>query len=63
MGTPMEGTLIYSTPPPRLTYVCCVLSGAFWRSGRLFSRVERIEEVRVKSMWPVSEQVLGVVVK
>lgn len=32
-------------------------------SSRLFSRIEKLESVRVKSMWPVSEQVLGVVVK
>ncbi|CAM9747440.1 unnamed protein product, partial [Scytosiphon promiscuus] len=32
-------------------------------SSRLFSRIERMESVRVKSMWPVSEQVFGVVVK
>eukprot|EP00904_Undaria_pinnatifida_P005424 jgi/Undpi1/2010/HiC_scaffold_12.g05397.m2 len=31
--------------------------------SRLFSRVESIETVRVNSMWPVSEQVFGVVVK
>ncbi|CAM9816962.1 unnamed protein product [Laminaria digitata] len=31
--------------------------------SRLFSRVESIETVRVNGMWPVSEQVFGVVVK
>ncbi|CAM9418232.1 unnamed protein product, partial [Ectocarpus sp. 4 AP-2014] len=31
--------------------------------NRLFSRIETIESVRIKSMWPVSEQVFGVVVK
>ncbi|CAN0279543.1 unnamed protein product, partial [Ectocarpus sp. 12 AP-2014] len=31
--------------------------------NRLFSRIEIIESVRIKSMWPVSEQVFGVVVK
>lgn len=31
--------------------------------SRLFSRLESMENVRVGSMWPVSEQVFGVAVK
>lgn len=65
----MDGTLTSTPPslslpsPPHPTYVCCARSGVSLCSSRLFSRIERIEEVRVKSMWPVSEQVFGVVVK
>lgn len=42
-------------PPPDVRTSRC--------NSRLFSRVERMENVRVKSMWPVSEQVFGIVVK
>lgn len=64
LRTPKDGLLIsLHHPSHRPTYVCCARSVACWRSSRLFSRIERIEELRVKSMWPVSEQVFGVVVK